>query len=130
MPKFITRVELHNARQEDYNKLHFAMTAAKFHKYITDDQGAQFELPSAEYFSFGDITAVQVRDLALAAANSTGCSSWVVVSEFLNAAWSLRKVQTKQHRNSPPNHILDVLNGPATNPFSDVNALAKALKGR
>jgi len=125
MPSFITRVELHNARAEDYAVLHKAMTNAKFHKTIKDDKGESYELPSAEYFSHGpNITATQVRDLALNAANSTGRTNWVLVSEYVNAAWSLRPVVKRNalaelmNRNPalPPNPLRNALTG---GPFSN-----------
>ena len=64
MPSFVTRVELHGASAEDYARLHGAMTAANFHRTITGDDGVQYQLPTAEYFSHGpDLTAPQVRHL-------------------------------------------------------------------
>jgi len=129
MPKFITRVELHNARSEDYANLHTAMLNRKFQKTISDDNGVQYELPTAEYFSYGPtITVGQVRDLALEAANSTGRPNWILVSEFNSAAWSLKPVKSL-------NALADLLSknpsaglGPA-NPLS-TNSLSDAMDGR
>jgi hypothetical protein len=95
VPSFITRVELHGATAEDYVRLHGAMTAANFHRTIVGDDGVQYQLPTAEYFSHGpDLTAPQVRHLADQAAQTTGRSSWVLVCQYAAGAWRLPPVNT------------------------------------
>jgi len=123
MPKFITRVELHNASPEDYAKLHDAMLMAKFHKNIVDDNGVSYDLPTAEYSSHGPaITATQVRDLALATANATGRQNWVLVSQYEQAAWSLRPSQVG-------NGLADLLARKYVPPAPPPNPFANYLTG-
>lgn len=89
MSDFITRVELHGADDDDYKILHAEMAARKFSRSIRSDGGELYKLPTAEYYSFGDLTSVQVRTLAAAAARATGKSFWVLVTELMSAAWIL-----------------------------------------
>lgn len=96
MPTFITRVELHQASAKDYSVLHAAMTDLKFHRYICDDRGVKFTLPTAVYYSYGDLRVEQVRDLAQRATSSTGRPSWILVTEYKSAAWSLPVAATPQ----------------------------------
>ena len=72
MAKFITRVELHGASSSDYEALHGFMAMLNFRRTISADDGCQFILPTATYYSFGDITAEDVRALATAAAYPYG----------------------------------------------------------
>jgi len=92
MVKFLTRVELHGASGAQYDQLHKAMLANKFTKTIVDDTGREFLLPTAEYFSYGNLTAEQVRELARAAAATTGVKYWVLTMEYASAAWYLDPV--------------------------------------
>lgn len=89
MSKFITRVELHGATIKDYEMLHVAMRTLHFHKTITSDNGIPYQLPPAEYYSHGELSSSQVRDLASAAAKTTGLKHWILTTEFSSAAWIL-----------------------------------------
>ena len=105
LPKFLTRVELHGARPDDYARLHEAMKIRNFHNTIADDNGVAFQLPTAMYVSHGPaITVTQVRDLAVQAAKSTGLQHWVLVSEYNASAWVLRPI-------SPISRVARVLGG-------------------
>ena len=64
MPKFTTRVELHDATEDDYAELHAAMETEGFSRLIEDNKGNVCHLPWAEYNSVGEET----RDQVLAAA--------------------------------------------------------------
>jgi len=100
------------------------MINEKFHKFITDDNGVAYELPTAEYFSHGPtITVLQVRDLAAKAANSTGRASFVLVSEFANAAWSLRPVVKRNALADVLTNNLKSLPSTRSNPLTDALAL-------
>jgi hypothetical protein len=88
--KFITRVELHGAtRPEDYEDLHRYMAEILFFRTIDGDNGLRYKLPSATYFSFGELSAADVRVLAKRAANKTGYSSWILVTTAGDIAWEL-----------------------------------------
>jgi hypothetical protein len=96
MAQFITRVELHNASYQHYETLHAAMLAAKFRKTIKGDDGNVYQLPTAEYSSFGELSAEEVRNLAAAAATKTGCRFWIVTTQFVSAAWILNQANALQ----------------------------------
>jgi len=87
MSKFITRVELHGATNVDYLVLHQEMRKRNFSQIIRGDDGKLYQLPPAEYFSFGDIQGEDVRELARDAADLTGKRSAVLVSEYRAAFW-------------------------------------------
>jgi hypothetical protein len=91
MAQFITRVELHNATYKDYEILHAAMLALKFHKTIKGGDGNIYQLPTAEYSSFGDLNVYQVKGLAEAAAKRTACRFWILTTEYSSAAWILNQ---------------------------------------
>ncbi|CAE6872148.1 type V toxin-antitoxin system endoribonuclease antitoxin GhoS [Paraburkholderia domus] len=76
---FITRVELHSADEEDYQKLHEEMEARRFFRAIQDQSGTYHQLPTAMYFSQSmELDSVAVKSLAVDAANATGRRSWVL----------------------------------------------------
>lgn len=83
MSQFITRIELHNADWGDYEQLHTAMANAGFTRTIAGPDGRLYQLPNAEYCKLAALTSSQVGQQAQAAANSTGKSSWVLVTEGL-----------------------------------------------
>jgi hypothetical protein len=94
MAKYITRVELHRAAGPDYDRLHLFMAARAFGRTIVSDDGIEYELPTATYFSHGTASAFEVRALATAAAAATGKAADVLVTEAGNICWQLRPVNT------------------------------------
>lgn len=94
MAQFITRIELHEATEAHYLKLHDAMALEGFVRYVDgfDDVGRphRYELPPAEYNCERSYTLLQVFEAATRAANSTGCSSWILVSEITNWRGQMR----------------------------------------
>ena len=94
MANFTVRVELHQATWDDYETLHAAMEAKGFSRQITSNDGKTYQLPLAEYNGTGNLNAERVRDIARAAANSTGKHNAVLVSETPARAWiGLEQVQ-------------------------------------
>lgn len=89
MANFITRVELHGADAADYEKLHTVMAEEKFYRTVMSAAGQNFMLPTAMYFSYGEVTAEQVRDLARVAASRIGRPCWVFTATWTDAAWYL-----------------------------------------
>jgi hypothetical protein len=87
MANFTVRVELHQATGADYDVLHVAMEQKGFSRFITGDNGQTYHMPWAEYSGSGNLTSVQVRDIARAAADITGKSNAVLVSESTTRAW-------------------------------------------
>ena len=86
MPSYTTRVELHSASYQDYERLHAAMEQAGFSRTIRSDQGVRYQLPTAEY----DCTADGidgVLNAAQQAATTTGCGHAILVSEAPRRSW-------------------------------------------
>jgi hypothetical protein len=91
MAKFLTRVELHGATGADYERLHEEMAKQNFSRTIPADDGARYHLPTAEYYSHGDLTAEAVRGLADVAIAATGKAAWVLTVRWDVASWRLAK---------------------------------------
>jgi hypothetical protein len=87
MANFTVRVELHSAVWKDYEQLHNAMEQKGFSRKITSDDGKTYQMPWAEYDGTGKLTCAQVRDIAKAAADSTGKRSAVLATEATSRAW-------------------------------------------
>jgi hypothetical protein len=95
MPTFITRVEMHGATGEDYNKLHTAMERAGFSRIVVSTQNVRYHLPTAEYIRSGsDLTCQKVLNEAVAAAGSVRRDPSVLVAETVGNWywWNLRTV--------------------------------------
>lgn len=93
MANFTVRIELHDASRDDYNALHAAMEQRGFSRLVQGDDGRTYHLPWAEYNGTGDLACVQVRSIAVEAANQTGKSNSVLVTEAIRRAWSGLSVQ-------------------------------------
>lgn len=89
MGTFLTRVELHSAIAADYERLHLAMAGFGFSRTIIADDSTRYALPTAEYVSQGEFTAEYTRELAKAAALSTGKTCSVISVIYTHAAWEL-----------------------------------------
>jgi hypothetical protein len=87
MAQFITRVELHDATWQDYEKLHQAMESENFYRVIKGSDNKWYRLPTAEYHLVGEITASEVRTLASKAAATTGKRCSVLVSQSSGIVW-------------------------------------------
>jgi hypothetical protein len=87
MAQFTIRIELHQAQWSDYEHLHAALEQRGFSRQIISDEGKLYNLPWAEYNGSGNFTSTQIRDIARDAANSTGKSNAVLVSEAPTRAW-------------------------------------------
>jgi hypothetical protein len=87
MAQFTVRVELHEGKYDDYQTLHAAMEQQGFSRLITSDGGVTYHLPWAEYQGTGDLASSRVRDIARAAADSTGRRNAILVTESKSRAW-------------------------------------------
>lgn len=93
MAKFTIRVVLHdNATWDDYEQLSSALAAQNITDVITTAEGVKYKMPPAEYQCHGELTAVQVRDICIAAAKTTGKPHAVLVTKSTARAWSGLKV--------------------------------------
>lgn len=90
MALYVVRVELHRADASDYGRLHAAMASKGFSRQLLID-GIKFDLPSAEYAVDSASSGAQVLSVAKSAANSTGRTSWILVSQATNAFGDLPK---------------------------------------
>lgn len=87
MAKFTTRVELHNAGEDDYITLHSAMAREGFSRYIESKDGKTYHLPTAEYNLEDDCTRGDVLARAKRAAASTRLGYEVLVTESAGRTW-------------------------------------------
>jgi hypothetical protein len=71
MNQFITRVELHDANEGDYEILHEKMEEFGFSRTILSDRNVEYHLPTAEYYFGGNNTPEKVCQLAIKAATKT-----------------------------------------------------------
>jgi|EndMetStandDraft_8_1072994.scaffolds.fasta_scaffold1025214_2 hypothetical protein len=78
MVAYLTRVELYGDDQApgDYTRLHEEMEKRKFHRTIVADNGQRVHLPTAEYHSYGELSAAEVEALAVQACNAIGYVTW------------------------------------------------------
>jgi hypothetical protein len=82
MPQFITRIELHGARGEDYFRLHSVMESRGFSRKILGGDGMYYLLPTAEYIRSGSsLTPEKVRGDAQGAASTVSANFAVLVAE-------------------------------------------------
>ena len=91
MAKFITRIELKDANEENRNDLTEAMIMLGFRDTIIAD-GVIYKLPGGEYFKEGDFSRTEIFDEAITAAKSTGKFSWVLVTESIDSSFILQIV--------------------------------------
>lgn len=87
MANFTVRVELHKAEWAHYDQLHAAMEQQGFSRRITSDDGRIYQMPWAEYSGTGNLTSAEIRDIAKAAADTTGKENAVFVTEAVTRAW-------------------------------------------
>ncbi|HFE7542746.1 TPA: hypothetical protein ACGADT_004062 [Salmonella enterica subsp. enterica serovar Newport] len=51
MNRYIVRIELHDAKPEDYDVLHQIMAGAQFSRKARCEDGSVYHLPTAEYYT-------------------------------------------------------------------------------
>jgi hypothetical protein len=81
MATYMTRVELHDAAEEDYEILHAAMEAEGFERTITGASGTMYHLPPAEYRRKTELVLSDVLASAKRAATKTKKSFGAVVTQ-------------------------------------------------
>jgi hypothetical protein len=87
MANFLVRIELHEAGWNDYETLHAEMADRGFSRKIKGDSGRTYQLPTAEYAIHTILGLASVRDLAAAAAKTTGRTFGVIVAEYSQSSW-------------------------------------------
>jgi hypothetical protein len=96
MATFMTRIELHGAVYQDYVNLHAYMSQEGFTTTILGNDGALYQLPTAEYDLTANCTVMQAREKASRAAQKTFKSYAALTVEYSGAAWcGLSKVQQR-----------------------------------
>lgn len=93
---FTVRVEMHDADSEDYDLLHEVMGSYGYRRFIlgtsSNDQVGLWKLPSAEYTTEKEMTAVQVRDEIMTIANTIHPAPWCLATQVQDCAWSTEKI--------------------------------------
>jgi hypothetical protein len=91
---FLTRVAIRDGQPGDYDQLDRAMYVRRFFRHIVGADKTPYFLPPATYFSFGDLPAVAVRNLADEAAKTVGKPHVVVTVAVIpsETAWTLDKI--------------------------------------
>jgi hypothetical protein len=93
MARFMVRVELHGADENDYEVLHEAMEGEGFARQISSDDGVRYHLPTAEYFREGDLSKQAVLKEATSAAAKTKKKAGILVTRARGFRWrGLEKV--------------------------------------
>ena len=87
MDRYTIRVELHDADEEDYEKLHGAMEEGRFTHTIVAKDGTTYKLPSAEYNYEGEIEIGEVREKAKSAAATTNRKYAILISQITSRLW-------------------------------------------
>jgi hypothetical protein len=88
MAQFITRVELYEAKGEDYIRLHAAMDSRGFRRTIVLEDDSVCMLPTAEYLLLSSsLTTQQVLSEAQSAARTVSGSFGVVAVQVAEAPW-------------------------------------------
>jgi hypothetical protein len=87
MAHYTTRVELHDATEENYQTLQAAMEELGFTRTIIAHDGTAHRLPSAEYNYEGEIPIDTVLDKAKYAAETTDLKHEILVSEAPKRRW-------------------------------------------
>ncbi len=87
MAKFITRVELYDAKKEDYEILNEVMERAGFSRKITGSNGIVYQLPAAEYWIEGKLLLTNVLIIVQNAAKIVRKEYGVIASEITGATW-------------------------------------------
>ena len=89
MAYFTARVVLHSwADSSHYAVLHTAMTNAGFSRVVAANDGANYELPPAEYLLIGTYKIADVLAKAQSAAAQTGHTDSILVTEGVTLTWS------------------------------------------
>lgn len=87
MAKFTVRVELHDAKWEDYDTLHDAMASRGFSRQITASDGKVYQMPWAEYNAETNQTYSAVLNIAVSAAQTTKREHAILVTESNGRTW-------------------------------------------
>lgn len=95
MPHFVTRVELHNANESNYQDLHDRMGVQGFFRHISGQDGKIYELPPAMYYTYKEATSENVRQLASNCAAATGRLYGVIVTEGPSSWAGLTEVKLR-----------------------------------
>jgi hypothetical protein len=96
MAKFTVRVVLHkikNLDHDSYTRLHAAMEAAKFTRFI-ESEDTTYHLPPAEYNFIGSKSKEEVREEVSAIAKKIDADSGVLVTEGVRAWSGLKQVNS------------------------------------
>jgi hypothetical protein len=86
--KYIIRIELFFAIDDDYYRLNEAMKKQGFRRTIETEYGEAYELPSGEYSWTGDIAVNDVFEAAMRAVKPLGKRYGILCSETKTRLWA------------------------------------------
>ncbi len=98
MPSFLVRVELLDAGNKDYDLLDRDMKKRGFSKFIPDDQGQYFTMPTGEYYFRGHKTVGYLCEMGQYAAAALGKKARILAAELTAIALDLELLDA---RNKP-----------------------------
>jgi hypothetical protein len=87
MATYIARVELHTARDDDYEVLHAQMKLRGYSRTIVGDNRITYQLPTGTYVLGTNVSLQDALNRAGEAANVTGKKSSIIVAEYGAATW-------------------------------------------
>ena len=87
MARFISRVELHHAAYDDYEKLHTEMAKQGFLRVIQGSDGKTYQLPTGDYYGQGSVTLEVAYKAVCDAVDRTGKAYEVIISETSASRW-------------------------------------------
>ncbi|CCF97642.1 hypothetical protein B7R77_17930 [Ralstonia solanacearum K60] len=92
MQKYLARITVHAASEQDYVKLHDQMATINFVRFIVGDDGRSHALPDATYVCYSNESCTSLRDKIHRIINQTVprlVAPLILVAQFDPAAWTL-----------------------------------------
>lgn len=83
----MTRVELQNASDNQYELLHEQMAKQGFIRTVTGDDGKVFNLPRAEYRYISELPLSTINAKAITAISLSGANGRCITVEYNSSAW-------------------------------------------
>ncbi|WP_247538421.1 hypothetical protein [Ralstonia pseudosolanacearum] len=92
MLRYLARIAVHAASEEDYVKLHDRMASINFVRFIVGDDGRSHVLPDATYVCYSNESSVSLRDKIRLIIDQTVprfVAPLILVGQLDAAAWTL-----------------------------------------
>ncbi|MCL9849888.1 hypothetical protein RSP673_012310 [Ralstonia solanacearum P673] len=92
LQKYLARITVHAASEQDYVKLHDQMATINFVRFIVGDDGRSHALPDATYVCYSNESCTSLRDKIHRIINQTVprlVAPLILVAQVDSAAWTL-----------------------------------------